>query len=120
MEGLNRIISLFLGLIVVIILLGMIMGRINLKGRFTKLADISIKPASSPTPSTIKPEPKITIRVTSESTGQTNYYKQPTLTPIKKYYNQKTTSIPSTGVPTIFLPFALSGLIGGMYLRNKL
>jgi hypothetical protein len=131
MEGLNKIISLFLGLIVVVVFLGILTGRINLKGRFPKLAGIQTKLIVNPTPSTGpapsgkkagQPKPKITIRVTSESTTQTSQYhqyKKPALTPAQKYYSQKVTSIPSTGAPTLFLPLALSGILGGMFLRKK-
>jgi hypothetical protein len=115
MEGLNKIISLFLGLIVVVIFFAVITGRINLKNRFPQLGKLQTKPTAIPTPTS--PEAKTTIKVTSETTGQTNYYQKPTLTPAQKYTS--TTTIPATGAPTFFLPLALSGFLGGIYLRRK-
>ncbi len=118
MEGLNKIISLFLGLIVVVIFFAIITGRIDLKNRFPKLGSLLTKPTAKPTPSTGKPKPKITIRVTSESTEPTNQYsKKAILTPAQKY--SKITTIPATGAPTILLPIAFSTFLGGMFLRRK-
>lgn len=116
MEGLNKIISLFLGLIVVVIFFAVITGRINLKTKFPQLSIFQIKPTVSPTPKISQPQPKITIKVTSESSGQTNYYKKPSPTPVQKY--TKITAIPATGAPTIFLPLAFYSLIGGFFLKR--
>jgi hypothetical protein len=113
MEGLNKLISLFLGLIVVVLFFAIVTGRINLKDKFFKLGGRQTK--ISPTTS---PKLKITtIKVTSETSEQPHLYQEPSLTPTQKY--TKVTTIPSTGVPTIFLPIAFSSLLGGMFLRKK-
>lgn len=106
MEGMNKLISLFLGLVVVIIFFGVITGRINLKNKLPKLSKTT---TVTPTPQTT------TIKVTSES-QQSNYYQKPTLIPARKY--SQVTAIPSTGSPTILLPLAFFSLIVGRKLRK--
>lgn len=108
MENINKLISLFLGLIVVVIFFAVISGRIDLKGKFFKLG----KGSTTPTP-TPKTQP---IKVTSEVDEGVHLYQKPTLTQAQKY--SKTTSIPATGAPTIFLPLAFSSFFGGVWLRK--
>lgn len=105
MEGLNKIISLILGLVVVVILFAIITGRINLKGKnILKLGNqtVTTTPAVSVTPTptkkqdngglfgflrrptatpTITPTPAgktVTINTTKESDGSYHSYVAPT------------------------------------------
>lgn len=100
MEGLNKIISFILGLVVVIVFFAVVTGRINLKniGKKNTIATVSI----TPTPKAIS-----SIKIT----------------PINNSYSSSTkstspSSIPSTGLPTIFIPTLLAGLFGGSMLRK--
>jgi LPXTG-motif cell wall-anchored protein len=73
MEGLNKIISLILGLVVVVILFAIITGRINLKGKnILKLGNqtVTTTPTVSPTPTKAK-----------ENGGLFGFLKRPTQTP---------------------------------------
>ncbi len=100
-SGFNRIISFILGLVVVVVFLAIITGRFNIRG----VSFLSKKPSVTPTPTqTKKPISSITIK--------------PTM-PVNRYQTTKTPgSIPSTGLPTEVLPFLLSGLAGGIYLKK--
>lgn len=111
MEGLNKIISLFLGLIVVVIFFAVISGRINLKNKFPKLTGTkaTITPTTTPKPASIK--------VTSEADQLPHPYKKPT--PILTQ-TRRLTSIPATGAPTALIPLAFASFFGGMYLRKRL
>lgn len=111
MEGLNKLISLFLGLVVVIIVFGIITGRINLKNRLPAIGKKTEKTTSTPTPT----KEQTRIKISSETTTQTNLYQKPTLTIAPKYVS----SIPQTGAPTVILPLALAGLFSGFYLKKK-
>lgn len=113
MEGLNKLVSLFLGLVVVILVFGLITGRINLKNRLTSIWQ---KQSTKITPTPTKTKEETTIKVSSETTTQmTNFYQKPTLTLAPKYVS----SIPQTGAPTVILPLALAGLFSGFYLKKK-
>lgn len=108
MENANKLISFFLGLVVVILVFGIITGRINLKKRLGK--------TSSPTPTpTVQ-----SVKVTTET--EIHPY-QTTSTPTSSFsqtYSTKTpTAIPATGSPTLFLPLAFCSLLGGVFLRKK-
>ena len=112
MENTNRTISFILGIIVVIIIIAFITGRLNLsKVTFLPLAHNTPTPTESflPTPT---PTPKLVIIGPSIV---------PTYSPNSNYHNYQTKggTIPSTGLPTIFLPSMLASFIGGIYLRRK-
>ena len=101
MDGLNKIVSFILGLVVVIIFFAVVTKRIDLRNigkknnPTTGVATVSI----TPTPKTIS---SIKINPTSH------------------LYSTSTTpsSIPSTGLPTLFVPTLLAGLFGGSKLRK--
>jgi len=102
MDNANKIFSFVLGLIVVIVFLAVITGRLNLK----KIQILPLAKNTTITP-TVTPSSTPTPELTSMQTVEVG---------------QKTTTvktIPNTGAPTLLLPFAISGLFGGMYLRKK-
>jgi hypothetical protein len=100
MEGLNKIISFVLGLIVVIIFFAVVTKRIDLK-------NIGKKSNTTTTTTNVTPTPKNISNIKISPTN--NRYTTSTATP---------SSIPSTGLPTIFIPTLLAGLFGGSKLRN--
>ena len=124
MDSFNKVISFVLGLVVVLVFFAVVTGKINLKSKTsstsTSKSTIIPTPAqksnggffgffksASPTP-TQKPS-SITI-----NTGENNVYKQNNQ--VASSSNAK--SIPSTGLPTIFIPILFSGLAGGSFLRK--
>jgi len=122
MDSFNKVISFALGLVVVLVFFAVVTGKINLKSKTSTTASKSIltpTPAqknsggffglfksATPTPTpTVKPISS--IKVDTEN----NVYKQNTTTSGAK-------SIPSTGLPTLFIPMLISGLAGGSFLRK--
>lgn len=111
MESFNKLISLFLGLVIVIIVFGIITGRIDFNNRLPFLG----KKQEKITPTPDKKDQNVKIKVSSETSTQYNLYQKPTLTIAQKYVS----SIPQTGVPTVFIPLTICGLLGGFYIRKK-
>jgi len=125
MDSFNKVISFILGLIVVMVFFAVVSGKINLKTNTTSISNTTLTPtptqksgggffgffkSTSPTPTpTQEPIPTVVT-----NTNGTNVYKQNTQT--TQYSNVK--SIPSTGLPTLFIPMLLSGLIGGNILKK--
>ena len=123
MDSFNKVISFVLGLVVVLVFLAVVTGKLNLKGKSTSTSNITPtpvqknngglfgflnRPTLTPTP-TQKPYPISTISVS----GNNTYNKYgPTSTP------SYPKSIPSTGLPTLFIPILFSGLAGGSFLRK--
>ncbi|NTU46894.1 hypothetical protein HGA88_04690 [Candidatus Roizmanbacteria bacterium] len=110
MEGMNKIFSLILGLIVIIIVVALLTGRFSAG----QLIPFRGKATTSPTPT-------LSARATIS----------PTVTPTLGFYqNQQAAStvsttsstgisnIPQTG-PEMFVPLTLSLLAAGIYLRKK-
>lgn len=105
MDNLNKTISFVLGLIVVLVFLAIITGRLNLKNRLSFLSS-----KVSPTP-IVKITPTPTKLVESNKIGSTyGNYTMKGKTP---------STIPSTGSPTILLPFIFSAISGGFFLRKS-
>lgn len=102
MDGFNRIISFVLGLVVVIVFFAVVTGRINFKGGLPKLTGATATPTKSAS-TTPTPISKIVI-----PTGSYGSYKN----------NGKATSIPATGLPTLFVPSLIAGALGGAFLRK--
>ncbi|MFH0979646.1 MAG: hypothetical protein V1803_01730 [Candidatus Roizmanbacteria bacterium] len=100
MEGLNKIVSFILGLVVVIVFFAVVTGKINLKniGKKSSLT-------TAVTTKSITPTPKV---VSSIKINPTNH----------PYSSSSPSSIPSTGLPTLFIPTLLVGLFGGSKLRQ--
>lgn len=140
MEGMNKIISLFLGLIVVMVLFAIITGRFTpFKSKtLSSTAKVSVtptpttagqkkflglftigsaKPTLTPTP-TIKTVVVNTTTTGSYTTDSTNVNNTYNTTPIITQAGTIKT-IPATGSPTELLPLFGSALIAGVYLRRK-
>jgi cellulase/cellobiase CelA1 len=133
MDSFNKVISFVLGLVVVLVFFAVVTGKINLTGK-TKTISTS-KSILTPTPTqkssggffsflkratpTPTPTKKLTSSVTinnneNNENNENNVYKQNSQ--ISGSSNIKT--IPSTGLPTLFIPILFSGLIGGSFLRK--
>lgn len=124
MDSFNKVISFALGLVVVLVFFAVVTGKINLKSKTSTSASKSIltpTPAqknsggffglfksATPTPT---PTPK-TISSVKVDTSENNVYKQNNTT------TSSAKSIPSTGLPTLFIPMLISGLAGGSLLRK--
>jgi len=123
MDSFNKVISFALGLVVVLVFFAVVTGTINLK---SKTATSASKSTITPTPAQKNnggffgffkssiPTPTTTPKPTSstvEGSNENNVYKQNVTTSSAK-------SIPSTGLPTLFIPMLISGLAGGSLLRN--
>ena len=123
MDSFNKVISFALGLVVVLVFFAVVTGKINLK---SKTSTTAAKTTITPTPTqknsggffgffkSSTPTPTPTTKSSSsntEETGDNNVYKQNTTTSSAK-------SIPSTGLPTLFIPMLISGLAGGSLLRK--
>lgn len=123
MDSFNKVISFALGLVVVLVFFAVVTGKINLK---SKTSTTAAKTTITPTPTqknsggffgffkSSTPTPTPTTKSASsntEETGDNNVYKQNTTTSSAK-------SIPSTGLPTLFIPMLISGLAGGSLLRK--
>jgi len=130
MDSFNKVISFVLGLVVVLVFLAVITGKLNLKSKLpSTTASKSIltptpvqknnggffgffKSTTSPTPTPTPTQKPSSITI---NTNENNIYKQNSQT--VQYSNAKT--IPSTGLPTLFIPILLSGLVGGSFLRKS-
>lgn len=125
MDSFNKVISFVLGLVVVLVFFAVVTGKINLKGKLGTTANITPTPtktqqknsggffgffkSNSPTPTPTQKPSSIVI-----NTNENNVYKQNNQ--LTQYPTAK--SIPSTGLPTIFIPILFSGLAGGSFLRK--
>jgi hypothetical protein len=104
MDSFNKIISFILGLVVVVVFFAVVTKKLDLgKGllNFNKTSGkttVSLSP--TPTPKSIS-----TIKINTNN----NTYNTKT---------SNTTTIPSAGLPTLFIPALISGLIGGNFLRK--
>ncbi len=101
MEGLNKIVSFILGLVVVIVFFAVVTKRIDLKNIGKKNNS-----TTAVTTKSITPTPKI---ISSIKINPTNHLYSTSTPP---------SSIPSTGLPTLFIPTLLAGLFGGNFLRK--
>lgn len=88
-----------------------------------------IRPTKTPTPTQHKINPASNTQptvITNYKTGQPVIITTPTptavpvvfISPAQTKNNNEVASIPSTGAPTLFLPFALSSLTAGFFLRK--
>jgi hypothetical protein len=116
MDSFNKVISFALGLVVVLVFLAVVTGKLNLKGKTattpaSKTTSFFNFGGSTPTPTVIPTQTPTLITVNS-GTSKNNVYSQTTNTSAAK-------SIPSTGLPTLFIPMLFSGLLGGNFLRKS-
>lgn len=114
-EG-NRIISLLIGLFVVIVIFTVLASRVRFENGLPGLADLRGQTTPTPTALPTKTPIKAARIKTQKKTKATSRSDSG----ITKYTTAtEVTEIPATGVPTLFLPVVISGLIGGIYLRKK-
>jgi hypothetical protein len=124
MDSFNKVISFALGLVVVLVFFAVVTGKINLKGKSTPTSASKTTISPTPTPKnsggffglfrSATPTPTPTLKPISSikvETSENNVYAQKTITSSAK-------SIPSTGLPTLFIPMLISGLAGGSFLRK--
>ncbi|MFA6081267.1 MAG: hypothetical protein WC741_02570 [Patescibacteria group bacterium] len=120
MDSFNKVISFVLGLVVVLVFFAVITGKINFKSKTSSASNSNT--IISPTPvkkntggffsflKPVSPTPTPTQKQLSSITINTNESNTYKTAPPK--------SIPSTGLPTIFIPILFSGLAGGNFLRK--
>ncbi len=108
MDSFNKIISFVLGLVVVIVFFAVVTGRINFKGGLPRLTKATVTPTQSPTPT---PSSGSGSRVVISPTSTMGRYEQ-------QAQKSKTTQIPATGLPTLFIPSLLAGALSGAFLRK--
>jgi len=112
MDSFNKVLSFILGLVVVIVFFAVLTGRINLKNNFPFMS-AKTSPASK---AEVTPTPVSTVTISNvnqssaQSTKSYNRYQNNIKTP---------STIPSTGSPTFLLPFFISTLGAGIYLRKN-
>jgi len=119
MDSFNKVISFVLGLVVVLVFFAVVTGKINLKSKTSPSSPVQknsggffgLFKSASPTPTLIPTSTPSSITI---NTSGNNVYKQNNQT--SQYSNAK--SIPSTGLPTLFIPILFSGLVGGSFLRK--
>lgn len=112
MDSFNKIISFVLGLVVVIVFFAVVTGRINFKGGLPRLTKATVTPTQSPTP-TPSSESGTRIVISPTSASNTGRYQQQ-----QAQAQKKTTQIPATGLPTLFIPSLLAGAGMGAFLRK--
>ena len=121
MDSFNKVISFVLGLVVVLVFFAVVTGKINLKSKTSPSSPVQknsggffgLFKSASPTPTLIPTSTPSSITINTNTSGN-NVYKQNNQT--SQYSNAK--SIPSTGLPTLFIPILFSGLVGGSFLRK--
>lgn len=122
MDSFNKVISFVLGLVVVLVFFAVVTGKINLKSKTNPTSNTTVsatpiqknneglfglfKSKTTPTPSPTKKP----FTIVTSNTAENNVYGK---------YNQIPQSIPSTGLPILFLPSLLVGLAGGSFLRKS-
>lgn len=107
MDNFNKVLSFILGLVVVIVFFAVLTGRLSLKKSFPFISTKATPAAKVEVTPTPKPVSSIVV---SPTTSIYQRYQTTTKTP---------SSIPSTGSPTLLLPFFISTLAAGFYLRKK-
>ena len=115
MDNFNKVLSFILGLVVVIVFFAVLTGRLSLKKGFpfisTKTTPAISTKATPTAKADVTPTPTpVSSVVVSSPTPTYQRYQTTTKTP---------SSIPSTGSPTLLLPFLISTLAAGFYLRKK-
>lgn len=128
MDSFNKVISFVLGLVVVLVFFAVVTGKINLKNKTTTTSAARLTIAPSPTQKGsggflgfFKSTPSLTPTPTQQpssiaiNTSGNNVYGQKNKQ-VVQYPSAK--SIPSTGLPTLFIPILISGLVGGNLLRK--
>ena len=107
MDNFNKVLSFILGLVVVIVFFAVLTGRLSLRKGFPFIST--------------KATPTAKVEVTPTPTPVSSIVVSPTTSIYQRYQTTTKTpsSIPSTGSPTLLLPFFISTLAAGFYLRKK-
>lgn len=126
MESFNRILSLFVGLFVLILVLFFVVKRFNLQKTFPLFDEKTVTP--TPTKTLVQAQNVAAVDKTAETikekfTGSTTYGSSPdknqTIAGKGGQTVQQAQSIPKTGVATLLLPISGISLLAGIYLRRK-
>lgn len=110
MGNLNKIVSLVIGLITVVVFFAVLTGRINLGTKLSR-TNKSIAPTLTPTPKKALTSPK--------TPTPTLAYK------VNRYQAQGASSpaninnIPATGLPLPLIPAIFATLLAGVYFKGK-
>lgn len=122
MDSFNKVISFVLGLVVVVVFFAVITGKLKIgKFKLPAIGKATVTVTPSPSPTSIS-----TVTISNGSTGKTGSF-NPNSSNNYKSYNVVSTvgkntssasQIPSTGLPTIFIPSLLAGALGGNFLRK--
>lgn len=111
MDGVNRIISFILGLIVVIVSIAVITGKLNLQNRIRPF--ITRQTTQKPTPT------KMASTSPTHKPTQTPTPIRTLLENVKPAGIKKPGVIPETGTPTAIIPLLLAILIGGFFVKSR-
>ncbi len=118
MDSFNKVISFILGLVVVIVFVAVLMGKIKLGGKgFPLIGGSSVSPTPSVTANKTTPAPGAQTTTTNPNTN-TNYKPYVTGTPPGMTKSNTPSTIPSTGLPTIFIPSLMAIAAAGGFLRR--
>jgi len=115
MDNFNKVLSFILGLVVVIVFFAVLTGRLSLKKSFPFISTKATPNISN------KATPTAKVEITPTPTPVSSIVVSPTTSIYQRYQTTTKTpsSIPSTGSPTLLLPFFISTLAAGFYLRKK-
>ncbi len=115
MEGLNKIISLVLGLVVVVLFFAVVTGKINIKNKLSSLKITKAKKTTTKTLSPTKiptPTPISTVIVHNNENTQNNNQNQ------AQQQTNVPDKIPATGLPTEMLAVLISSPVLGVVLKK--
>jgi hypothetical protein len=116
MESFNKVLSFFLGLVVVIVFIIVLSNRLNIKSKIIPLSNITVNKKLSPTPTPII---KKTISVQQTKKTEQIKFTQPSI--VKQETKGGVVSIntiPETGPATPLLVFYSSSALLGFYLKK--
>jgi len=126
MDNFNKVLSFILGLVVVVVFFAVLTGRLSFKKNFpfitSKSNSMTKSDGITPTPRlTITPTPVSSLVISSQKTSSSKENASDDNSYYRRYQTTSTTpkSIPSTGSPTFLIPFFISTLGFGFYLRKK-
>lgn len=115
MENFNKIISLIIGLVVVIILIAVFTGKVNFNNKLSFLKPLSPTPTLVPAPTKKNNE-----RVVPTSSYKMNRYQANSANSTGGESGSQTINIiPSTGIPTAMVPLLLTSLLTGFWFKQK-
>ncbi len=115
MDQFNKVFSFILGLVVVVVFIAFASGKINLGGKKPLFSGfLSSKTTPTPTPTSVQKTSSESVQNTTSSQNSATYHSY-----LGTDISTKTpSSIPNTGIPVFFFPFAISSLAGGVFLQK--